>query len=55
MSQELFKCKGDYQKQYRDAKCQWKAPGKKSEEWMFPRRKNHVNVNGKKLQGRDAH
>ena len=40
MLQELFKCRGDHQKQYRDAKCQWKAPGKKSEEWMFPRRKN---------------
>ena len=24
-----FKCRGDYQKQDRDAKCQWKAPGEK--------------------------
>ena len=48
MSQEPFKCRGDYQKQHRDAKCHWKAPGKKSEEWMFPRRKNQCQCQWQK-------
>ena len=46
MPQELFQCRGDYQKQDRDAKWQWKAPGEKVKNGNY--QEERINVNDKK-------